>query len=46
MSWEFTPFVKVNFDTAISEDKAYIAAIGRNHKGELIFAFYRVDIRP
>ena len=48
MSWEFTPFVKVNFDTAISEDKAYIviAAIGRNHKGELIFAFDRVDIRP
>ena len=38
------PFVKVNFDVVISEEKVCIATIGKNHKWEVIFALGK-DIR-
>ena len=31
------PFLKVNFDASINEEKNCIATMGRNHKGEIIF---------
>ena len=38
------PFVKVNFDVVISEEKVCIATIGKNHKWEVIFVLGK-DIR-
>lgn len=43
-SWDppIPPFVKVNFDAAVSNERSCFAAIGRGHTGDLIFS--RIDI--
>ena len=33
------PFEKVNFDAVIRDEKACVTTIGRNHKGEIMFAW-------